>query len=78
METPNLPPQVLVFAKSLASAAQDAAARERTARLVEILAALYRLTVALAASFLVYAGGSAWLLLAAVPLLWFAPKARRS
>lgn len=78
MENPTLPPQVLVFAKSVAAAAQDAAARERTARLVEVLGFLYRVAVILAASFLVYAGGSAWLLIAAVPLLWFGPKARRS
>ena len=48
--------------------------RERTLRFAIILASLYRLAVVAGAGVLVWRGGSGWLLLAAVPLLWFSPK----
>lgn len=52
-------------------------ARERTARLITIIGALYRLSIAAGVGALVWRGGSGWLLVAAVPLMFFAPKARR-
>ena len=53
------------------------AARERTVRLVALLATLYRIVVVAVAGARVWCGGSAWLLCAAIPLLWFAPKISR-
>ena len=50
---------------------------EKTVRLIWILGAFYRLFVAAGAGALVWHGGSPWVLLAAVPLMFFAPNPNR-
>lgn len=84
MPTPEtIEPEVipLEIAALIASAEGIAAAecaerkrRERTRRLALVLASLYRLAVVAGVGVLVWRGGSGWLLIAAVPLLWLSPK----
>ncbi len=48
-----------------------------TERLILVLGVIYRLAVVGGAGVLVWHGGTPWLLVAAVPLMLFAPKSSR-
>lgn len=76
-ETEVIPPNLRADLRAFAIVLNRREAEERTARFVAVLGALYRLIVAAGAGVLVWRGCSAWVMLATVPLVVFAPKIRR-
>jgi hypothetical protein len=75
---PPAAPRFVAMASAIDAANASVRGRERTARFVAIIGALYRLAIAAGVGALIWHGSSPWLLIAAVPLMFFAPKAPRS